>query len=227
MFATSQSNGAAATLLPPTAPGELAAFDVTPLLKGSPLQVTRRYIADPATQATLGDILVQHRVMLPSSSKYAVEVGSVEIAMIFDQLFTVRACLRVLFTSINLRQYLLSELHVRTRARSMGIRLNNYVPTYLMTSRTWTPPAKKGRSLAEIGAECSFGDPSIAGGAGYLQVTSAAGTGPVLLVLPENFRFEAWRMLAEDVCPRGVTFEGFYSMLAHSKAWQVPLFLFF
>lgn len=145
MFATSQSNGAAATLLPPTAPGELAAFDVTPLLKGSPLQVTRRYIADPATQATLGDILVQHRVMLPSSSKYAVEVGSVEIAMIFDQLFTVRACLRVLFTSINLRQYLLSELHVRTRARSMGIRLNNYVPTYSMTSHTWTPsPPKKG-----------------------------------------------------------------------------------
>jgi hypothetical protein len=34
----------------------------------------------------------------------------------------------------------------------------------------------------------------------YVQVARTTGEGPVLLVVPEDFRFEAWRLLMEDSC---------------------------
>jgi len=49
---------------------------------------------------------------------------------------------------------------------------------------------------------------------------STTGKGPVLLVMPEDgVSFEAWRMLEEDPTVRDVTFEGFYELLFHSKAY--------
>lgn len=77
-----------------------------------------------------------------------------------------------------------------------------------------------GRTLVEIGREASFTDPALLGQHGYAQVVSTTGRGPVLLVLPSNeTKCEAWRMIREDPTPRSVTFEGFYSMMAHSKGW--------
>ena len=92
-----------------------------------------------------------------------------------------------------------------------------------------------GRSLDQVATQCSFTEPSIALQAGYVSVVSTTGTGPVLLVLPEQAQsssispasslmaaqhgFEGWRMITEDPTPRGVTFEGFYELMAHTKAW--------
>ena len=76
-----------------------------------------------------------------------------------------------------------------------------------------------GRPLSAIATECSFVDPSIASHAGYVQVVPTTGKGPVLLVVPEDFSFEAWRMLLEDPTQRGVTFEGWYQLMAWSRAW--------
>ena len=77
-----------------------------------------------------------------------------------------------------------------------------------------------GRSLAAVAQACSFTDPFLGGGAGYVQVVSTTGDGPVLLVLPEApAAAEAWRMLETDPTPRSVTFEGFYELLLHSKGY--------
>ena len=40
-----------------------------------------------------------------------------------------------------------------------------------------------GRTLSAVSGKCSFTDPYIGGGGGYVQVTRASGEGPVLLVL--------------------------------------------
>ncbi len=77
-----------------------------------------------------------------------------------------------------------------------------------------------GRSLEETHDRCSFADPAINAGAGYLQVTRLNGQGPVLLVTPEKgTSFEAYRPLYEDPTPRDVTFEGFYEWMTHTKAY--------
>ena len=77
-----------------------------------------------------------------------------------------------------------------------------------------------GRSLEETHEKCAFATPAINGESGYLQVTRLNGQGPALLVLPERgTSFEAYRPLYDDPTPRGVTFEGFYEWMAHSRAY--------
>ena len=77
-----------------------------------------------------------------------------------------------------------------------------------------------GRSLEETHEKCAFATPAVNGEGGYLQVTRLNGHGPALLVMPEKgVSFEAYRPLYDDPTPRGVTFEGFYEWMAHSKAY--------
>lgn len=77
-----------------------------------------------------------------------------------------------------------------------------------------------GRSLEETHDRCSFADPYVGMDAGYLQVTRLNGQGPALLVIPERgTSFEAYRPLWDDPTPRGVTFEGFYEWMVHTKAY--------
>lgn len=76
------------------------------------------------------------------------------------------------------------------------------------------------KSLEEAHAENSFFDPYIGQDAGYLQVTRYNGHGPALLVVPhEETTFEAYRPLLDDRTQRGITFEGFYEWMVHSKAY--------
>jgi hypothetical protein len=87
------------------------------------------------------------------------------------------------------------------------------------------------RSLDQAHATCSFYDPYIGEDAGYLQVTRLSGHGPALLVVPEGSTpFEAYNPILSarrnepaqpftDPTPRGVTFEGFYDWMVHSKAF--------
>ena len=77
-----------------------------------------------------------------------------------------------------------------------------------------------GRNLDDTHENCSFTDPYMGGEAGYLQVTRVNGAGPALLVMPEKgTSFEAYRPLRDDPTPRDVTFEGFYEVTIHSKAY--------
>ena len=76
------------------------------------------------------------------------------------------------------------------------------------------------RSLDETHDKCSFATPSIGEDAGYVQVTRLNGHGPALLVYPEgDAKLEAYRPLSDDPTPRGVTFEGFYEWMIHSRAY--------
>ena len=76
------------------------------------------------------------------------------------------------------------------------------------------------RSLDEAHQRASFVDPSIAGDAGYLQVTRLNGLGPALLVLPEGRTpLEAWRPILDDLTKRGHTFEGFFDWMAASRGF--------
>lgn len=87
------------------------------------------------------------------------------------------------------------------------------------------------RSLEQAHAVCSFYDPSIGEDAGYLQVTRLNGHGPALLVIPDGRTpFEAYNPIPDrrrnnpetlfhDPTPRGITFEGFYDWMVHSKAY--------
>ena len=88
------------------------------------------------------------------------------------------------------------------------------------------------RSLEEAHAKCSFYDPYIGEGAGYLQVTRLSGHGPALVVVPDgDTRFEAYNPILDkpnhfgaapvftDPTPRGITFEGFYEWMVHSQAY--------
>jgi hypothetical protein len=77
-----------------------------------------------------------------------------------------------------------------------------------------------GRTLDEAHSVASFSDPYIGQDAGYLQVTRLNGDGPTLVVVPlGQTPFEAYRPLLEDSTRRGITFEGFYEWMAHSKAY--------
>ncbi|HEX7051781.1 MAG TPA: DUF5695 domain-containing protein [Longimicrobiales bacterium] len=76
------------------------------------------------------------------------------------------------------------------------------------------------RSLDEAHAVASFHDPYIGNDAGYLQVTRLSGAGPALLVVPlGETPFEAWRPLLDERTRRGITFEGFYEWMPHSRAY--------
>lgn len=76
-----------------------------------------------------------------------------------------------------------------------------------------------GKSLDEAHAQNSFYDPYIGRDAGYLQVTRYNGEGPALLVVPHGETpFEAYNPLLDDRTSRGITFEGFYEWMAHSRA---------
>ena len=87
------------------------------------------------------------------------------------------------------------------------------------------------RSLEQAHALCSFYDPYIGEDAGYLQVTRLNGHGPALLVIPDGRTpFEAYNPILDrrrnssetlfrDPTPRGITFEGFYDWMVHSKAY--------
>jgi len=90
-----------------------------------------------------------------------------------------------------------------------------------------------GKDLEEAHAVCSFSDPSIAGDAGYLQVTRLNGHGPALVVIPDGKTpFEAYRPIEDqrgakhgaelfhDATPRSMTFEGFYEWMVASAAYQ-------
>jgi Family of unknown function (DUF5695) len=88
------------------------------------------------------------------------------------------------------------------------------------------------RTLEQAHAICSFYDPYIGEDAGYLQVTRLNGHGPALLVVPDGKTpFEAYNPILDkknsfgaapifvDPTPRGITFEGFYEWLVHSRAY--------
>lgn len=88
------------------------------------------------------------------------------------------------------------------------------------------------RTLEQAHALGSFYDPYIGEDAGYLQVTRLNGAGPALLVLPHGKTpFEAYNPILDkpgtwgakpvftDPTPRGITFEGFYEWMVHSKAY--------
>jgi len=88
------------------------------------------------------------------------------------------------------------------------------------------------RSLDEAHAKCSFYDPYIGEEAGYLQVTRLSGKPPALLVVPDGKTpFEAYNPILDrpgrrgakpvftDPTPRGITFEGFYQWMVHSRAY--------
>ncbi|HKK43975.1 MAG TPA: DUF5695 domain-containing protein, partial [Balneolaceae bacterium] len=77
-----------------------------------------------------------------------------------------------------------------------------------------------GRKLPEAHAKCSFYDPYIGRDAGYVQVTRLNGHGPALVVVPENKTpLEAYKPLLSDSTQRGITFEGFYEWMVHTKAY--------
>lgn len=88
------------------------------------------------------------------------------------------------------------------------------------------------RSLEDAHAKCSFYDSYIGEDAGYLQVTRLSGHGPALIVVPEGRTpFEAYNPILDrpgdwgakpiftDPTPRGITFEGFYEWMVHSRAY--------
>lgn len=90
------------------------------------------------------------------------------------------------------------------------------------------------RTLDEAHAINSFHDPYIGQDAGYVQVVRLDGTGPALLVLPqEGSPFEAWRPLLDDRTARNITHEGFYEWMpvsggyaerewAEAEPWNPP-----
>jgi len=75
-----------------------------------------------------------------------------------------------------------------------------------------------GRNLKEAHEKCSFSDPYIGQGAGYLQVTRLNGAGPALVVVPDGETpFEAYQPLSEPTRP-SQTFEGAFAWMVHTRA---------
>jgi hypothetical protein len=76
------------------------------------------------------------------------------------------------------------------------------------------------KTLEQTHAGNVFYDPYIGMDAGYLQVIRLSGHGPALLVVPDKHTpFEAYNPLLDDPTPKGITFEGFYEWMVHSKAY--------
>ncbi|HKV23637.1 MAG TPA: DUF5695 domain-containing protein [Candidatus Acidoferrum sp.] len=153
----------------PTNGSVLAAADLNPTLpQDIPLKITRTW--------ELQDGKLALQFTLQNRTKQSVEIGSLGIPMIFNNILT-------------------------------------------------------DRSLEQAHAICSFYDPYIGEDAGYLQVTRLNGHGPALLVIPDgqtpleaynpilNPRRNSADTLFHDPTPRGITFEGFYDWMVHSKAY--------
>ncbi|KAG6004128.1 hypothetical protein E4U21_001399 [Claviceps maximensis] len=81
------------------------------------------------------------------------------------------------------------------------------------------------RTAVETTEKCNLIDPYIGLDAGYVQVTRLTGTGPNLVITPDNkdTKFEAWRYLDEDwsdpLSYNSQVFEGFYSWEVLTKSW--------
>ncbi len=77
-----------------------------------------------------------------------------------------------------------------------------------------------GNNRAQGYGLCSFFDPYTGQQGGYLQVTRLNGSGPALVVVPENANtpFEAYRKI-NDGTQTSQTFEGAFEWMAHSKAY--------
>ncbi|KAG6065707.1 hypothetical protein E4U32_007057 [Claviceps aff. humidiphila group G2b] len=81
------------------------------------------------------------------------------------------------------------------------------------------------RTADETRVKCNLIDPYIGLDAGYVQVTRLTGTGPNLVITPDNkaTKFEAWRYLLEQFRGPAIYqsqgFEGFYSWEVLSKAY--------
>jgi hypothetical protein len=79
-----------------------------------------------------------------------------------------------------------------------------------------------GRNLVQVAHQCSFVEPFLGLGGGYVQVTRATGEGPVLLLLPlDGTSFEAWRPLrnGEDLMRLDFMFEASYELVLHSASY--------
>ena len=79
-----------------------------------------------------------------------------------------------------------------------------------------------GRNLVQVAHQCSFVEPFLGLGGGYVQVTRATGEGPVLLLLPlDGTSFEAWRPLrhGEDSMRLDFMFEASYELVLHSASY--------
>ena len=79
-----------------------------------------------------------------------------------------------------------------------------------------------GRTLTQVAHQCSFVEPFLGLGGGYVQVTRATGVGPVLLILPvAGTEFEAWRPLrnGEDSMRLDFMYEMTYELMVHSKSY--------
>ncbi len=88
------------------------------------------------------------------------------------------------------------------------------------------------RTLEQAYTSCSFYDPYIGLDAGYVQVVRLTGTGPALLLLPDGHTpLEAWKpilnehtpdkaaKLLNDPTPRGMTYEGSFDWMVHSRGF--------
>jgi len=79
-----------------------------------------------------------------------------------------------------------------------------------------------GHNLAQVARQCSFVEPQLGGGGGYVQVTRATGRGPVLLLVPlPGTRFEAWRPMrdGEDGMQPGYMYEMTQMLMFHSAGY--------
>lgn len=75
-----------------------------------------------------------------------------------------------------------------------------------------------GRTLPQVAASCSFVEPFLGLGGGYVQVTRATGRGPVLLLLPEaGTVLEAWRPYRhEDLMRLDFMYENTHELMLHT-----------
>lgn len=84
-FSTAQATGSAKVL--PTAPGELAAADLSPLLPGAPLSVQRRYTEDS------GDIIITYNFQHDRNASGNVELAPLGMTLTLSNLVpTPRQC---------------------------------------------------------------------------------------------------------------------------------------
>ena len=78
-----------------------------------------------------------------------------------------------------------------------------------------------GRTLTQVAHQCSFVEPYLGAGGGYVQVTAATGDGPALLLVPlPGTELEAWRPLRhEDKMRLDFMYEMTYELVLHSASY--------